>query len=807
MAWLHPLLLTGLALTAIPVILHLLLRAKPKKLLFPALRLIQNRRRENVQRLRLRHLWLLLLRMAVIGLLVFAVARPRVPAADYAPSVGDWLRFVLLSGTLTVIYFGLMQFWRRSQFAPHVLSHRRSLLRMGLTVAGLVLFALLVAWPYQHRIAAAITQPTIAAGEHLPVAAVLLFDTSLSMQYQHESQTRLDAAKKIARAHVTDLPSQSRVAIADTSNDDPIRFQSDLSGVTARLDALETHPAARPLHDRLETAVQLHLDDYERAGEAATTKPKGEEDALREIYVFTDLAASGWRKDDSARLKDLLNRLPGLNIYLIDVGVPEPLNVGLTSLSLSEQTVSTGSETTIRVNVEMSGGEPADKTVEVFVENESGKLVKQGQTTVKADRGAAVQAQFLLRGLTGTVKQGEIRLSTSDPLAFDDVQHFTLRVQPPREILVVSDQRADAQFWIEALAPTEMVRLGKARYRCTFTPTLRLTAEDLKKYAVVCLINVADPTAAGWNALGEYLKQGGGLAMMLGGRVNHPAYLSPAARSVLPAELLAPLKFTPPEYLDLQNVTHPLFKKFTFDWGVAELTSVEIQRYWSVEPGTEGAVIARFTNQRRSPAFVERGHGKGISLLMTTAVDRTGWNDLPASGWSFVALADQTMQYLSRSSESQFNFTAGTNVVVDLNGEPPPGRYLLRKPRLQQLPGETPPGATTITLRDLDQLGNYRLIGAEADSKFEHGFSVNANPAESHLARLTDPDLEALFGKDRYSVSQTIEGLQKKVQIGRVGREAYPVLLALLIFVFIAENFVSNRFYREPQTAAQAREN
>ena len=66
MSFIHPLLSWLLLLGVIPVILHLLLRAKPKKLIFPALRLIQNRRRQNVQRMRLKHFWLMLLRVFVI---------------------------------------------------------------------------------------------------------------------------------------------------------------------------------------------------------------------------------------------------------------------------------------------------------------------------------------------------------------------------------------------------------------------------------------------------------------------------------------------------------------------------------------------------------------------------------------------------------------------------------------------------------------------------------------------------------------------------------------------------------------------
>src|SRR5882757_7623460 len=104
----HPLLLFGVCLAAIPVIVHLLMRAKPKKLAFPALRLIQNRKRTNTRRMRLRHFWLLLLRIAVIALLAFAVARPKVPPADYSLHGRDWLKLLLVGGACVGLYFGLV---------------------------------------------------------------------------------------------------------------------------------------------------------------------------------------------------------------------------------------------------------------------------------------------------------------------------------------------------------------------------------------------------------------------------------------------------------------------------------------------------------------------------------------------------------------------------------------------------------------------------------------------------------------------------------------------------------------------------
>ena len=78
MEFANPLLLGGAAFAALPVILHLVMRQKPKHLSFPALRFLQVRQMANRRRLQLRHLLLLLLRIAAICLLAFALARPSV---------------------------------------------------------------------------------------------------------------------------------------------------------------------------------------------------------------------------------------------------------------------------------------------------------------------------------------------------------------------------------------------------------------------------------------------------------------------------------------------------------------------------------------------------------------------------------------------------------------------------------------------------------------------------------------------------------------------------------------------------------
>ena len=226
MSLLHPGILIGLGLVALPVILHLLLRQKPKKLIFPAMRLILQRRKQNSRRLRLRHIWLLLLRMLAIALL-FAIARPSLPAANYSLSVRETITLFGVIAAAVAVYAVMLARWR-SRLPRYEYVSRRSSLRGWTT--GLTLLALLLAvgWPYQRRVAAEITAPPPDARIDVPVAAVFLFDTSLSMGYQQEGKTRLELARQIAVEHLGALPAGSRVAIADVSNDNPVVFQTTL---------------------------------------------------------------------------------------------------------------------------------------------------------------------------------------------------------------------------------------------------------------------------------------------------------------------------------------------------------------------------------------------------------------------------------------------------------------------------------------------------------------------------------------------------------------------------------------------------
>ncbi len=81
MTFVHGYLLAGLALLAVPVVIHLLNRQKPQAMPFPAFRFLKLKRTTNRRKMRLQNLLLLLARLLVLTLIVLALARPQLTGA------------------------------------------------------------------------------------------------------------------------------------------------------------------------------------------------------------------------------------------------------------------------------------------------------------------------------------------------------------------------------------------------------------------------------------------------------------------------------------------------------------------------------------------------------------------------------------------------------------------------------------------------------------------------------------------------------------------------------------------------------
>jgi Aerotolerance regulator N-terminal/von Willebrand factor type A domain len=96
MSFLAPLFLVGLAGLAIPVILHLIQKERKNVVLFPSLMFLRRIPYQSVQRRRIRHWFLLLLRLAALALIVLAFARPFLRRTEIALGASGAREIVVL---------------------------------------------------------------------------------------------------------------------------------------------------------------------------------------------------------------------------------------------------------------------------------------------------------------------------------------------------------------------------------------------------------------------------------------------------------------------------------------------------------------------------------------------------------------------------------------------------------------------------------------------------------------------------------------------------------------------------------------
>lgn len=814
MSLLNPALIFGLACAAIPIVLHLMMRAKPKKLLFPALRLIQKRRRQNVRRIRLRHLWLLLLRVFVLAILVAALMRPSLPAAQYGLNFKESLTLAVILAAAAAAYFLIMARWRKQGIANHVIASRRTSLRGILGVVGLLLCLLLIGWPYQKRVAAAITAPLPEVSPDLPVAAVFLFDTSQSMEYRQDGKTRLDEVKELANKHLSTLPRQSRIAVADSSGTLPVLFQADVAGAQKRIESLETSPKFVPLNDRLRAALRLQEDDRKRTLAAAGQNATGlaTDRLIREIYIFTDLSRSAWTEASAKLLREELERLAWASVYLIDVGVEEPRSIALAGLKLSDEEVSSDGGFVVEGSVVSQGFDGQEVTIEFYTHGLNSEPVERGQSTVKLKNGTGQPLQFAAEVTSEKILLGEMRLVTSDPLAIDNQLQFTIGTRPPLRVLLIAPAPSARAQGVEDGAGFELFTLlTSSGVEVKFLPAHKLDTAELTGTDIVVLVNVPAPSERTWKQLHQFVSAGGGLIGFLGsaafdgGRgIQVGPWTTPEALAVLPGKLDVVRLFRNPCGLDVKDAGNPLLAEFDVQGAAADVALIPVWKCWNVEPADDARVMVRFTDDRSTPAVVERGIGRGRAALFTTAGnlefdERKQWNGLARTSPFFV-LVNRLALFITGRTDAKFNFYANDAVILENDRERPIRDYLLRKPSGAQLPGNAAADSDSIWIEDANELGHY-LIKPRGEGR-PISFSVNHDSGESNFSRVTTTDLDNLFGEGRYSVARDVESLTRSVTAGRLGVEVFPLILGIVLILFCLELLSANQFYEADNDAA-----
>lgn len=712
--FLHGYLLLGLGLAVVPVLLHLLLKQRPRRVVFPAFRFLKQRQQTNQRRMRLQNLLLLLLRVLVLCVLILAFARPRL-FADRAGTAMD-----------------------------------------------------------------------------RPVAAVLLFDTSPSMDYAFAGTTRLDEARRRARELLDEMESTSRVAVLDSGDPVPEPLLP-VGEARARLKALATRPGAGSLNRAVERALDLLARNREQ--KAGTT-----DDAPPHLLViFSDRARACWDQ------RGVQPKVPeGVSVLFVDVGAERPQNLGIEKVELVPPAVAPGASYQVRVHVRgTAGGHENQVSCQLDGEPQPEvrlvRLEKDHATAVIAfDRAAPAE-----KSGRDTFHPMTLRLGTRDALPFDDVRHATLVVRGVRRMLtLVQDDPAPARIWAAA-------HQALRAFDNEVLPFAKADALPLSNYTVVVLCQPVSVPAAWWKKLDDYARQGGSVAVIPPGDELTKGF----DNELLPAPL-GELASTPAErplaWRDFSG-SHALLAPF-----VAWARGVDpdflrpdhrpfVRRYWRLGPLRPDA-LAVTAYENGSPALAERRVGpRGKVLLFTSPLDVRWFDEQKTMQWnnywqdsSFgLVLIDRTSRYLAgEQAAPDIAFPCGVEVSVRVPSPLAPP-YTVTGPGLRDAEQKlkAPTAAGEITVPQARQPGNFTVLDEKRQAVA--GFSLDVPSGESDLTRVPDEEVRQLFGDRALVKAGQSATLREALSASHSPPwELLPYLMLAVLALMTAEGLFANRFYR-----------
>jgi hypothetical protein len=845
MTFVFPIVLGGLALLAVPVLIHLILRQKPRTLPFPAFRFLLQRHKTNLRKLRLRHLLLLALRMLLLAAACLALARPKILSESLRLNADSPVAAVLIFDTSYSMEYkvpgGVTRLEEAKKRGLELLDELPEGSRVAVLDTAENAPSSRGAWylsPAQARdcIDGLRLRPANApVTTRLENGYRLLADLAQSDDGRGRSLPRLLCVFSDRTRACWDGGRLARLQEAAEQVPPPLerlsKVRNHAPALIEFLQRLRTELPPKAGQDYPEQSVvnlwqelrdripSLTADDYpDRETSALLSRVRGK---TRELHGILGAlrdgvpeAAKEYHQKLVTTLTDRLDDLRGVHEVFVDVGVDEPVNLGLLALELSaegdglrqRQVFAPDEKVVLRAVVQAAGAD-FDTTVQCQV---GGKSVPQ-PLALKAGEKRAVPFEIDCQDLAPGPHSVEVRLATPDPLPFDNKRYTTFAVRESRKVLILADEPDKATEWKRAIESQR-----KALFRATIRAAddvKELGPGELSQYQAVYLFNVADPPDSLWTALREYVDKGGGLAVVPGGEdLRVTAYADRSAQDVLPGRFLSVMTEKEPgvtwAWGDERIYQHPLLRKVR-EWRDSGdddfITFPRLAvRSWDVKPGPAGVAVVRYADEKKRPALLERRLGAGRVLLFTTRLDtgqRPHWNNYLEHGTSFcVVLPWLATAYLAGDMDDpQMNFLAGEGVPqvrLTLAGRAP--SYTLQGPGiLETVPA--PAGLNVLTLKQAIVAGNYAVEDPERNRV--GAFSVNVPHEEGNLARVPTEEIEALFGRGAL------------VPVGRGGRlsaaleghwdqplDLLPWLLVMLLVALALESLLGNLFYRREAT-------
>lgn len=625
-------------------------------------------------------------------------------------------------------------------------------------------------------------------------STIILLDNSYSMEAARAGTSNWSLARDEAVRIVSELKPGSEVAVGLMGDggvgllDTPTY---DTGRVLKALQKLEASSGAANVPASLDFAANTFDQMHE---------------SVRQLIVLTDFQRVSFSAQEDSLLSQMITRLnksaapPSITFF--DIGPEVRENVAVESLDFSRLMVGVGQKVQIRANLRNFGDQRwPDLRVNFRVDGKD-------KSAAQIKLGPREKGQVLFTHVFDTAGSHVVEVSAeADPLKADNTFLASMQVRDRVPVLLVDGEpskeplKSETSFAEIALQPFAAGRVELADLVTTrVVAPEAITPQMLNESAVVLLANVRKLNDNQLHALEEFVRNGGGLLVFPGAKIDTSWYQSALYRDgkgLLPlayAQLAGDAKATAqPASVVSQRFENPALEFFN-DPRNGTMSEAAVRLWFKTKDAPAGVgeppvVLARLDSG--DPFFVEKRFGEGRVIECATAVD-ADWSNLPMRPF-YLPLLQRLTVYLASTIFPPRNLDAGKPIAAFL-----PAADVEKKATLTLPDGD----ATELKVVRKGSLGVAEFARTQRPGLYTLtppsgapiNYVVNANRRESDTSKLGDQEISDVAKSHGVLLVRSSAEYKQLEQKRRFGTELWKPLLWTLLVFFVGEMVLEQLF-------------
>jgi hypothetical protein len=501
----------------------------------------------------------------------------------------------------------------------------------------LLLLTLLFCRPFVQQVIFPLSQ-----SKNLP--KVIILDGSYSMWQGEDKKSAFEEGKEITQRLLEFIPQETEIHFFLVSNRIVTRFlaqsKKEVELLKKRLTPLKATFEATDFLPVFQELSQLK--------------------SPLQIFIITDLGKNAWRRV-SAVFKE--KPLSLSQVFLIDTGVAEGVNLAVGEISVTETTLN---ERKFQAKIKnFSSQTVSQKSLRLFLGEASQKAKRRGEIFITLKPNEEKEVSFPYKFPSPGVYKGYLELD-EDTLNVDNKFFFCLKISPPLKVLCVDGEPhfipAQSETFFLSLALNPQAK--GARVKPRVVPFDEIEKVNFEEFKLIFLCNISELKEEVVKKLLVYLKKGGNLFFFLGSKVSPEVY-NQTYGSLLPARLLSLKEAEAKEEI---IPPHPNLREFHRS---RIPFKIKLKKYFQLKPHPSATTLLILSSG--APLLVEKKfyyQKPARSFVFASSAD-LDWNNFAAKP-TFLGLIHQILALLQTETTSREKLGVNEPIEYKL----PPGASL-----------------------------------------------------------------------------------------------------------------------------------